>query len=86
MKLILNVDCTGCVINHNIAILTKAISASSSWHGGLFIQTPTAKSLNNFAAQKPDLPDLTRQELLAFLSETESEGYASASGDMVGIL
>ena len=53
---------------------------------GSFIQTPTAKSLNNYAAQKPDLSDLTRQELLAFLSETESEGYASASGDMVGIL
>ena len=52
----------------------------------LFLSGTTAKSLNNYAAQKPDLSDLTRQELLAFLSETESEGYASASGDMVGIL
>ena len=52
---------------------------------GSFIQTPTAKSLENYAAEKADLQDLSSQELLAFHSGTHNEGYGPASDSNGGI-
>merc|ERR1712190_164346 len=36
--------------------------------------------------EKADIPDQARQELLAFLSGTQEEGYVPQSGEIVGIL
>jgi hypothetical protein len=52
--------------------------------GGAFLQTVEANSLKRFAMEKAEMPDETRQEVLAFLSG--SEDYAPQSGQIVGIL
>ena len=70
----------------NLAALTKAITALESGMAGSFIQTALAKKLQNYAAEKADIPDRSRQELIAFLSGSSSEGYAPKSGEIVGIL
>ena len=70
----------------NLAALTKAITALESGMAGSFIQTALAKKLQNYAAEKADIPDRSRQELIAFLSGSSSEGYAPKSGESVGIL
>ena len=66
-------------LDANIAALGKAIAAIESGMAGSFIQTPAAKFLENYAAEKANLPDMSRRELIAFLSGTSSEGYVPAS-------
>ena len=46
----------------------EAINAIESGMAGFFIQTPLAKKLQNYAAEKADLPDRSRQVLISFLS------------------
>merc|ERR1719461_2178214 len=53
---------------------------------GSFIQTSSAQTLRRYAMEKAVLPDETRQELLAFLSGSNSEEYDPQSGQIVGIL
>ena len=69
-----------------ITALTKDISALESCMAGSFIQTPLAKTLQNYAAGKADLPDRSRQDLHSFLSGSSSEEYALQSGEIVVIL
>merc|ERR1719498_9241 len=53
---------------------------------GGFLQTGAAQVVRNIAMEKATLSDSSRQELLSFLSGTENEEYAPASGEIVGIL
>merc|ERR1719326_358379 len=48
--------------------------------GSAFLQTPAASRLLKIAEKKQE------QELVSFLSGSQSEGYAPASGEIVGIL
>jgi len=70
----------------NIAALGKAISAVEGGMGGSFLQTKAASVVRNFIIDKAELADTTRQEVLSFLAGTESEGYAPAGGEILGIL
>jgi len=69
----------------NIAAISKAVAAIEKGSAG-FLQTGEANLVRNLAMDKADLSDSSRQELLSFLSGTTTEGYAPASGEIVGIL
>jgi len=68
----------------NLAALGKAIPAIESGMEGAFLQTVAATNLKRYAMEKAEMPDETRQEVLAFLSGKEE--YAPQSGQIVGIL
>jgi len=70
----------------NLAALAKAIKAIDKGVMGGFLQTSAANVVRQYAMEKADLPDTTRQELLAFLSGTQGEGYVPQSGEITGIL
>jgi len=70
----------------NLAALAKAIPAVEQGMKGSFIQTVSAMTLRRYAMERAVLPDETRQELLAFLSGSNSEEYDPQSGQIVGIL
>jgi septal ring factor EnvC (AmiA/AmiB activator) len=53
---------------------------------GAFLQTRTASVLQHLAKESQKIGDEERDQLLAFLSGSQSEGYAPASGQIVGIL
>merc|ERR1712008_535978 len=68
----------------NLAALAKAIPAIETGMGGAFLQTEAANNLKRYTMEKAEMPDETRQEVLAFLSGREE--YAPQSGQIVGIL
>merc|ERR1719499_289425 len=68
----------------NLAALAKAIPAIESGMAGAFLQTVAATNLKRYAMERAEMPDETRQEVLAFLSGKEE--YAPQSGQIVGIL
>jgi len=70
----------------NVAALDKAITSIDKGLGGAFLQTEAAAALRNFAMEKAELPDDSRQDLLAFLSGTQADGYVPQSGQIHGIL
>jgi len=70
----------------NVAAIGKAVAALEKGMGGAFLQTTAASLVRSFAMERANLPDATRQELLSFLSGTQGEGYAPASGEITGIL
>merc|ERR1719456_821429 len=70
----------------NLAALTKAIAAVEKGVGGSFLQTSAANIVRKFAMEQANLPDATRQELLVFLSGSQTQGYIPQSGEIVGIL
>merc|ERR1712008_298990 len=70
----------------NLGALAKAIPAVEQGMKGAFLQTSSAMVLRRFTMEKVILPDETRQELLAFLSGSNSEEYEPQSGQIVGIL
>merc|ERR1719360_191619 len=70
----------------NLAALAKAIPAVEQGMKGSFLQTSSATILRRYAMEKAVLPDETRQELLAFLSGSNSVEYEPQSGQIVGIL
>jgi len=70
----------------NLAALGKAIPAIEKGMMGSFLQTNAAKTLRSFVMEKADIPDASRQEVLAFLSSDDSNTYVPQSGDIVGIL
>jgi len=69
----------------NIAALEKAIPAIEKGMGASFLQTGTAQVLRKLMIDQ-DMADSDRQEVMAFLSNTQSSEYAPASGEIVGIL
>jgi len=70
----------------NIGALTKAIAALEKGMAGGFLQTQAAQTLRQLAVSKQDMLDVDRQELVAFLSGTQNEGYSPKSGEITGIL
>jgi len=70
----------------NLGALGKAIPAVEQGMKGSFLQTSAASLLRRYTMEKAVLPDETRQELLAFLSASNSEEYDPQSGQIVGIL
>jgi len=70
----------------NIAAITKAVAALEKGMAGAFLQTQTAQVLKKLALGKTDMLDVDRQDLLSFLSNTQSSGYAPQSGQITGIL
>jgi len=70
----------------NIATIAKAVAALEKGAAGSFLQSSSASLIRNYAMEKANIPDESRQELLAFLSGTQSAGYVPQSGEIVGIL
>jgi len=68
----------------NIAAATKATNAVEKGMSGSFLQTQAAQVLRNLVMGANNIQDYAREELTAFLSE--GQGYAPASGQIVGIL
>merc|ERR1719235_1929948 len=62
----------------NMAATAKAMTAIEKGMGSAFLQTPSASILLKIAEKRQE------QDLVAFLSQ--GEGYAPASGEIVGIL
>merc|ERR1719412_2274042 len=69
----------------NIAAINKAVTALEKGMAGGFLQTRAAQVLRRLA-DKQDMLDGDRQELLAFLSGSHSVGYAPGSGEVTGVL
>merc|ERR1719272_2593181 len=68
----------------NIAACTKATTAIEKGMSGAFLQTSAAAVLKNLVLGKSNIEDSDREELTAFLSNSQS--YAPASGQITGIL
>jgi len=64
----------------NIAAVEKATAAIEKGMGSAFLQTQTASMLRQLAEKRQE------SDLLAFLSGTQGEDYAPASGEITGIL
>jgi len=70
----------------NIAAVNKAVNALEKGMAGGFLQTRAAQVLRLVLSKQQDMLEGDRQEVMAFLSGTQSNGYAPASGEVVGIL
>merc|ERR1719410_673777 len=70
----------------DIAAVAKAVAALEKGMAGAFLQTGAAQLLKNIASKSKDLNDDDRQDLMAFLSNTQGTDYAPQSGQIVGIL
>eukprot|EP00443_Scrippsiella_acuminata_P112209 CAMPEP_0115696558 /NCGR_PEP_ID=MMETSP0272-20121206/65338_1 /TAXON_ID=71861 /ORGANISM="Scrippsiella trochoidea, Strain CCMP3099" /LENGTH=727 /DNA_ID=CAMNT_0003136781 /DNA_START=93 /DNA_END=2276 /DNA_ORIENTATION=+ len=71
----------------NIAAITKAVASLEKGMAGGFLQTDSARVVLKLAQSNQDLLDeADRQELLSFLSGSQSEGYAPQSGEITGLL
>merc|ERR1719335_1774334 len=70
----------------NLDALKKATVAIEKGMAGGFLQTNAAAVLLKLVVSKPDILDIDREQLVSFLSGTEGDGYAPASGEIVGIL
>jgi hypothetical protein len=71
----------------NLAALNKAIPAiEKGMYKGSFLQTSTAALLRQFALSDTELGEYDRETLATFLQGGSGEGYAPASGEIVGIL
>merc|ERR1719156_111922 len=69
----------------NIDALMKATAAIEKGMSGGFLQTSSASVLRRFALSQ-DLSNADRDALTAFLTNSDGQGYAPASGEIVGIL
>jgi len=69
----------------NIGAMASAIGALEKGMTG-FLQTKAAQLLKQTAMNNKDLTDFDREELVSFLSGTQSEEYAPKSGEITGIL
>merc|ERR1719414_2243137 len=70
----------------NIAALEKAIPLIEKGMSASFLQSPAANRVKAYAMEQAELPDNTREELLAFLSGSHEQSYVPRSGEIVGIL
>lgn len=73
-------------LSTNIAALTKAISAIKSGMMGAFIQSSSAQALRRIIVDRVDMSDFDREMVASFLGMGNHQGYAPASGQIVGIL
>jgi len=70
----------------NIAAMGKAIAALSKGMTGSFLQSSTAATIRQVVTESHDLINADRDEVLEFLSTTQSSQYAPQSGSITGIL
>jgi len=70
----------------NIAAINKAVTALEKGMAGGFLQTQAAQVLRSVIAKQEGMLEGDRQDVIAFLAGTQSNGYAPASGQIVGIL
>merc|ERR1712204_106730 len=70
----------------DIAAIAKAVAALEKGMAGAFLQTDAAQILRGIASSKRDMMDDDRQDLMAFLSNSQGADYAPQSGQIVGIL
>jgi len=70
----------------NLDALAKALAAIEKGMAGGFLQTNAAGLLRKLVVSKMDMVELDRKELVAFLQGSQSDEYAPASGEIVGIL
>merc|ERR1719420_746845 len=69
----------------NLDALEKATAAIEKGMSGGFLQTSSAAVLRRFALSQ-DLSNTDRDALTSFLTAGDGQGYAPASGEIVGIL
>merc|ERR1719353_1987255 len=69
----------------NVAAMKKATAAISSGMGGAFLQTATANTLKQLSVSM-DLSEVDREMMTNYLTQGNGQGYAPASGSIVGIL
>jgi len=71
----------------DISAVAKAVAALEKGMAGAFLQTSAAQTLKSiFSRRKNMLMDDDRQDLMAFLSNSQGTDYAPQSGQIVGIL
>merc|ERR1711953_317419 len=71
----------------DIAAIVNAVAALEKGMAGAFLQTAAAQTLKGIISSKRDLlMDDDRQDLLAFLSNSQGTNYAPQSGQITGIL
>jgi len=73
-------------LKSNIDALTGAIAAIEKGMSGAFLQTNTAAIVRKIAVTGPAMSDVDRQDLMAFLSGGQGNGYVPQSGQITGIL
>merc|ERR1719161_3237711 len=69
----------------NLDALTKALAAIEKGMAGGFLQTNAASHLRQLSLNM-DMTSVDRDMLVSFLSSSQGNGYAPASGEIVGIL
>merc|ERR1719235_910840 len=69
----------------NIAAMKKATAAISKGMGGAFLQTASASVIKQLSITM-DISSIDRDMITAFLTQGQGNGYAPASGQIVGIL
>merc|ERR1719353_2104118 len=69
----------------NLAAMKKATAAISKGMGGAFLQTSTASVVKQLSITM-EMSSIDRELLTSFLTQGNGEGYAPASGQIVGIL
>merc|ERR1719281_2090540 len=70
----------------NIAAVSKATTAIEQGMGGAFVQTGSGAVLKHLVQNSQSLADNERAQLMSFLSGTQGDSYAPASGEITGIL
>jgi len=71
----------------DISAVAKAVAALEKGMAGAFLQTDAAQTLKTMLLRKKEmLMDDDRQDLMAFLSNSQGMDYAPQSGQIVGIL
>jgi len=70
----------------DIAAIVKAVAALEKGMAGAFLQTDAAQVLKGIILSKRDSLMDDRQDLLAFLSNSQGADYAPQSGQITGIL
>jgi outer membrane murein-binding lipoprotein Lpp len=70
----------------NIAAMGKAIAALEKGMTGSFLQSSTAATIRQVVTESHDLINADRDEVLEFLSTSQSSQYAPQSGSITGIL
>jgi len=70
----------------DIAALKKAIAALERGMFGGFLQTSAVAVVRKLVSQSKEMLDADQKEVLSFLSGQQGDGYAPASGEIVGIL
>jgi hypothetical protein len=70
----------------NLEALSAATAAIEKGVYGSFLQTSAASTLRKYVMEQATMPDPTRQEVLEFLSGSQSQGYVPQSQEIIGIL